>query len=228
MLLASGARAEAAELIAPITEPRPGLRTAGQPDAAGRGVRDGARDRARCRACRGTAVQSRCFRSPARQWCPAWPSRSRARSRIISACWPRTLARPAEAMAHLEQAIATHERLGAVTWALRSRYQLTRLQLDDPARRDAAVATLTDVASEAHRIGMAQLARDAEQATLRRRPGAGQQRGVHPRRRAVDAQLRRPDGADAGRQGPGRPGGAAGLTGPRGPRRRPGRGPRRR
>ena len=62
----------------------------------------------------------------------------------------------------------------------------------------------------------------------RRRPGAGQQRGVHPRRRAVDPQLRRPDGADAGRQGPGRPGGAAGLAGPRGPRRRPGRGRRRR
>jgi tetratricopeptide (TPR) repeat protein len=75
-----------------------------------------------------------------------------------------TLGRAAEAAAHLERAITTHEQLGALTWALRSRYQLARLQLGDPAWRDTALDTLTDVATEAHRIGMAQLARDAEQA----------------------------------------------------------------
>jgi tetratricopeptide (TPR) repeat protein len=77
-----------------------------------------------------------------------------------------TLGRAADAASHLERAIATHEQLGAVTWALRSRYQLAKLQLDDPDRRAAALATLTDVASEAHRIGMAQLARDAGQAAF--------------------------------------------------------------
>jgi tetratricopeptide (TPR) repeat protein len=75
-----------------------------------------------------------------------------------------TLGRTADAARHLEQAIAAHERLGAVTWLLRSRYELAKVQLDDTGRRDAAVAALNDVASEAHRIGMTQLARDAEQA----------------------------------------------------------------
>jgi hypothetical protein len=77
-----------------------------------------------------------------------------------------TLGRADEAAAHLERAVATHEQLGAVTWVLRSRYQLARLQLDDAGRRDAALATLAELASEAHRIGMAQLARDAEQAAF--------------------------------------------------------------
>jgi predicted ATPase len=36
----------------------------------------------------------RCCRSPTRRWCPAWPSRSRARSPIISAYWPRRSAGP--------------------------------------------------------------------------------------------------------------------------------------
>src|SRR5262249_55913545 len=81
-----------------------------------------------------------------------------------------TLRRAAEATEHPEQAVVTHERLGAVTWGLRSRYELARLQLDDPARRDGALATLAGVAGEAGRIGMAGLARDAGQAGF----GAGQ------------------------------------------------------
>jgi hypothetical protein len=59
-----------------------------------------------------------------------------------------------------------HERLGAVTWVLRSRYELARVELGDPGRRAAAVASLADVASEATRIGMLGLGRDAEQASF--------------------------------------------------------------
>jgi hypothetical protein len=72
------------------------------------------------------------------------------------------LGRPAEAAGHLEHAIAVHERLGALPWTLRSRYELAGIWMQDPARRDAAVTTLAEVAAEAHRIGMPQLARDAE------------------------------------------------------------------
>ena len=108
-----------------------------------------------------------------------------------------TLGRTADAAGHLKQAIAGHERLGAVTWLLRSRYELAKIQLDDTGQRDAALAALADVASEAHRIGMTQLAWDAEQASYAAGPDSGQQRGVHPRRRAVDTGLRRADGADA-------------------------------
>ena len=74
------------------------------------------------------------------------------------------LGRAADAVGHLEHAIAVHERLGAVTWVLRSRYELARVQLGDPAGRTAAMAALTDVAGEANRIGMLRLCRDAEQA----------------------------------------------------------------
>ena len=82
-----------------------------------------------------------------------------------------TLGRAADAVTHLGQAIAVHERLGAGTWVLRSRYELAKVQLDDPARRGAAVEALAGVASEAHRTGLMQLARDAEQAGF----AAGQQ-----------------------------------------------------
>lgn len=73
-----------------------------------------------------------------------------------------TLGRNAEAAAHLEHAIAVHERLGALPWTLRSRYELAGIWLHEPARRDAAVAVLAEVAADAHRLGMLQLARDAE------------------------------------------------------------------
>jgi tetratricopeptide (TPR) repeat protein len=72
------------------------------------------------------------------------------------------LGRTAEAVIHLERAIAVHERLGALPWALRSRYELAGSWLHEPARRDAAVAALAEVAGEAHRLGLTQLARDAE------------------------------------------------------------------
>src|SRR5215468_2958660 len=71
------------------------------------------------------------------------------------------LGRAGEATAHLERALAAHQRLGALPWALRSRYELARLRLADPRQRDAAAAALAEVASEAERLGMAGLARDA-------------------------------------------------------------------
>src|SRR5262249_46395638 len=72
------------------------------------------------------------------------------------------LGRPGEAAAHLERAVAGHERLGARPWALRSRYELARLRLAEPGQRDAAAAALAGIGAEAERLGMAGLARDAQ------------------------------------------------------------------
>jgi hypothetical protein len=74
------------------------------------------------------------------------------------------LGRTGAAASHLEQAVATHDRLGAVTWSLRSQYELARLRLDQPGRREAAVSALAEVARKARALGLAQLARDAEAA----------------------------------------------------------------
>jgi AAA ATPase domain len=71
------------------------------------------------------------------------------------------LGRDGEAAARLEQAIAAHDRLGALPWTLRSRYELARVRLADPARREQARAELAEVAGAAHQLGMAQVARDA-------------------------------------------------------------------
>ena len=71
------------------------------------------------------------------------------------------LGRPGEAAAHLERAVAVHERLGARPWALRSRCELARLRLAEPGQRDAAAAALAGIGAEAERLGMAGLARDA-------------------------------------------------------------------
>ena len=71
------------------------------------------------------------------------------------------LGRPGEAAAHLERAVAVHERLGARPGELRSRYELARLRLAEPGQRDAAAAALAGIGAEAERLGMAGLARDA-------------------------------------------------------------------
>jgi hypothetical protein len=64
------------------------------------------------------------------------------------------LDRPAAARAHLEHALAVHDRLGARTWALKSRYELARVL---PATE--AAGALAEVAAEAGRLGMTELAR---------------------------------------------------------------------
>jgi tetratricopeptide (TPR) repeat protein len=74
------------------------------------------------------------------------------------------LGRTAAAASHLEQAVAIHDRLGAVTWSLRSQYELARVRLDQPGRREGAVSALAEVARKARTLGLAQLARDAEAA----------------------------------------------------------------
>ena len=74
------------------------------------------------------------------------------------------LGRTAAAASHLEQAVATHDRLGAVTWSLRSQYELARVRLDQPGRRETALSSLAEVARKARTLGLAQLARDAEAA----------------------------------------------------------------
>jgi tetratricopeptide (TPR) repeat protein len=70
----------------------------------------------------------------------------------------------AAATSHLEQAVATHDQLGAVIWSLRSQYELARVRLDQSGRREAAISALAEVARKAHALGLAQLARDAEAA----------------------------------------------------------------
>lgn len=72
--------------------------------------------------------------------------------------------RTAAAASHLERAVAAHDRLGAVVWSLRSRYELARVRLGQPGRREAAVSALAEVARKSHALGLAQLARDAEAA----------------------------------------------------------------
>ncbi|HXJ28258.1 MAG TPA: hypothetical protein VNH17_21250, partial [Streptosporangiaceae bacterium] len=74
------------------------------------------------------------------------------------------LGRTAAAASHLEQAVATHDRLGAVTWSLRSQYELARLRLEQAGQRETALSALAEVARKARTLGLAQLARDAEAA----------------------------------------------------------------
>jgi hypothetical protein len=74
------------------------------------------------------------------------------------------LGRAGAAAGHLERAVATHDRLGAVIWALHSQYELARVRLDQPGRREAAVSALAEVARKARTLGLAQLGRDAEAA----------------------------------------------------------------
>ena len=74
------------------------------------------------------------------------------------------LGQAATAASHLERAVATHDRLDALAWSLRSRYWLARVWLEEPARHGAAVSALAEVAGTARQLGLAQLARDAEAA----------------------------------------------------------------
>jgi hypothetical protein len=76
------------------------------------------------------------------------------------------LGRTAQAAEHLARAVAAHERLAALPWALRSRYELARVRLDLPDGRPAAVAALAEAARQAHRIGMTGLAGAAEAAAF--------------------------------------------------------------
>jgi hypothetical protein len=74
------------------------------------------------------------------------------------------LGQAATAAGHLERAVATHDRLDAAAWSLRSKYHLAAVRLGEPERLDAAVAALAEVAAAARKLGLAQLARDAEAA----------------------------------------------------------------
>jgi hypothetical protein len=74
------------------------------------------------------------------------------------------LGRAATAASHLERAVAIHDRLGAAVWSLRSQYQLATVWLGEPGRQAAAVSALAEVAAAARTLGLAQLAREAEAA----------------------------------------------------------------
>ncbi|HMH37589.1 MAG TPA: hypothetical protein VK584_11695, partial [Streptosporangiaceae bacterium] len=74
------------------------------------------------------------------------------------------LGRSAAAAGHLERAVAIHDRLDAAVWSLHSRYQLATVWLGEPGRQVAAVSALAEVAVAARTLGLAQLAREAEAA----------------------------------------------------------------
>ena len=76
------------------------------------------------------------------------------------------LGRSATAVSHLERAVAIHDRLDAAVWSLRSRYQLATVWLGEPGRQAEAVSALAEVAAAAHALGLAQLAREAEAAAF--------------------------------------------------------------
>ena len=76
------------------------------------------------------------------------------------------LGRAATAASHLERAVAIHDRLDAAVWSLRSRYQLATVWLGEPGCRAAAVSALAEVAVAARTLGLAQLAREAEAAAF--------------------------------------------------------------
>ena len=76
------------------------------------------------------------------------------------------LGRPAQAAGHLERAVAAHDRLDAVAWSLRSRFRLATVWLEEPDRRGTALAALAEVTGLARRLGLAQLAREAEAAAF--------------------------------------------------------------
>jgi len=162
VLLASGARAEAAEAVAPLLAGDPGLPP----------------DRQRLLGLAYGAELAAAFGAvPAAEklYAALLPSEGEA---VVSGAaitfrgavahylgvLAAMLGRTAEAAGHLDQAIAAHERLGAVTWSLRSRYELARVWLGEPGRRDAAIAALAGVARAAHELGLTHLARDAEAA----------------------------------------------------------------
>ncbi|HVV24069.1 MAG TPA: hypothetical protein VHF06_31835, partial [Pseudonocardiaceae bacterium] len=64
----------------------------------------------------------------------------------------RMLGRSSAAAAHLTCAVAVHERLGATTWTLRSRFELART---------TSPSVCAEIADHARRLGMAGLVRDA-------------------------------------------------------------------
>jgi hypothetical protein len=58
-----------------------------------------------------------------------------------------TMSRHADAIAHLEHAVALNDQVGAVPWSARSRYHLARvLGGDDPDRVDRLVTEGLDIA----------------------------------------------------------------------------------
>ena len=171
ILLAAGARAEAAEVIAPVL--------------AGDGPGDAAEDnQSLLGAAYGARLAAAFGAAPAAEklYAGLLPFAGQAVVSGVAVTFQgavahhlgvlaATIGKTADAASRLTDAIAVHERLGAATWTLRSRYELARVWLDDPARREAAAAELAEVAGAAHRLGMTRLAQDAEQAGCTARRG---------------------------------------------------------
>lgn len=71
----------------------------------------------------------------------------------------RALGRSDEAKAHLEAALEMHERLGALPWAARARYELGCVLVADPASAERGRELLAEAQAAAGRLGMTALAR---------------------------------------------------------------------
>jgi tetratricopeptide (TPR) repeat protein len=69
------------------------------------------------------------------------------------------LGRPHDAVAHLEAALAIHERMLARTWTARTQYDLARALLarDDPGDSERAVGLLNEALDTANAVGMTRL-----------------------------------------------------------------------
>jgi AAA ATPase domain len=163
VLIAAGARDEAAEVVAPLLDRGPGVMPANHQRLIGLAYA------AEVTAALGIVPAAE------RIYLALEPFAGRAVVSGVTVTFKGAVAhhlgvlaaalgRTAAAASHLEQAVATHDRLGAVTWSLRSQYELARLRLDQPGRREGAVSALAEVARKARTLGLAQLARDAEAA----------------------------------------------------------------
>jgi hypothetical protein len=163
VLIAAGARDEAAEVVAPLLDRGPGVMPANHQRLVGLAYA------AEVSAALGIVPAAE------RVYLALEPFADRAVVSGVAVTFKGAVAhhlgvlaaalgRTAAAASHLERAVATHDRLGAVTWSLRSQYELARLRLDQPGRREAATSELAGVARKARALGLAQLARDAEAA----------------------------------------------------------------
>ena len=61
------------------------------------------------------------------------------------------------ARAHFERALTMHERLGARPWALRTRYELASLMLQEPEHRNQGLRALEEVAEAAAALSSSRL-----------------------------------------------------------------------
>jgi hypothetical protein len=163
VLLASGARSEAAEVIAPLLKPGPETTPPGRQQLLGLAY---AAELAAAFGAVPMAEQLYAALLPFQDETVVSGAAITFKGAVAHhlGLLAAVLGQAATAAGHLERAVATHDRLDAAAWSLRSKYHLAAVRLGEPERLDAAVAALAEVAAAARKLGLAQLARDAEAA----------------------------------------------------------------